>query len=261
MTQTIGFDLQHGGDASPATFVSPGGRDVPAVLLLHGTASSRDEVGGVFGRLADALAEHGIASLRIDFAGCGESLRPQPELTVESELADARAAFGWLEEQEEIDPDRIAVLGFSQGGTIAALLAGAEPGLAALACWSSGIIPWSDLPSPFPAAFADGRAVAEVDLGFRTFRFSRAWWEGVQAVDVAAAVDGFARPLLAIAGTMDDAVPPVSSEALITAVASRDTTFVEVPGAGHVLGALDPDDATSARVIRVTAEWFEARLR
>jgi hypothetical protein len=123
------------------------------------------------------------------------------------------------------------------------------------------VIPWADLPSPFPAAFADGRPVAEVDLGFRTFRFSRAWWIGVRTVDVADAVALFTRPVLAVAGTEDEAVPPDASVALISAVASRDTTLVEVPGADHVLGALDPADPAADRVIRVTAEWFEARLR
>lgn len=260
MAAVTDFDLQHDGVFTPATFVSPRGRNVPAVLLLHGTASSRDEVGNVFLRLSEALAERGIGSLRIDFAGCGTSTRPQPDLTVESELTDALAAFAWLAEQEQVDADRIAVLGLSQGGTIAAILAGVEDRLAALACWSSGIIPWDDLASPFPAAFADGQETAEVDLGFRTFRFSRDWWDGVRTVAVEDAVSEFTRPVLTVAGTADEAVPPESSVALITAVASRDTTLVEVPGADHVLGALDPADPTSERVIRVTAEWFEARL-
>ena len=46
---------------------------VPAVLLLHGFGSSKDEVGGMYARVATALAQKGIASLRIDFAGFGKS--------------------------------------------------------------------------------------------------------------------------------------------------------------------------------------------
>ena len=45
----------------------------PAVLMLHGFASSKDEVGGMYQRLAAQLGEQGIASLRIDFRGWGES--------------------------------------------------------------------------------------------------------------------------------------------------------------------------------------------
>jgi dipeptidyl aminopeptidase/acylaminoacyl peptidase len=260
VTSSTALDILHDGTAIPATFVSPDGRGLPAVLLLHGTASSRDEVGGLFAALADGLAERGIASLRIDFAGCGDSARSQTDLTVTGELADARAAFTWLAAREEVDAARVAVLGFSQGGTIAGLLAGAEPRLAALVSWSSGVVPWAELDSPFAAAFAGGEDAAEVDLGFRTFVFSRTWWDEVRQADVAAAVAAFAGPVLAIAGTADAAVPPSASAELLAAVASTDTMLVEVRGADHVLGALDPDDPASGRVLRLTAGWLESRL-
>ena len=46
-----------------------GGATGPAVVMLHGFASSRDEIGGIFAGPAAALAEAGIATLRIDFRG------------------------------------------------------------------------------------------------------------------------------------------------------------------------------------------------
>ena len=49
---------------------------VPAVLLLHGFASSKDEVGDMYKNLAAKLAAQGIASLRIDFQGSGASTVP-----------------------------------------------------------------------------------------------------------------------------------------------------------------------------------------
>ena len=50
-----------------------GATGAPAVLMLHGFGSSRDEVGGMYAREAAALAEKGIASIRLDFAGFGKS--------------------------------------------------------------------------------------------------------------------------------------------------------------------------------------------
>ena len=59
------------------TLQRPLGVDVtqkaPVVLMLHGFGSSKDEVGNMYARLADALAQRGVGSLRIDFRGFGKS--------------------------------------------------------------------------------------------------------------------------------------------------------------------------------------------
>ena len=59
----------------PATFVMPVTHDeqpVPLVVMAHGHGGSRNET-GVFGRVAESLARRGIASIRMDFPGCGDS--------------------------------------------------------------------------------------------------------------------------------------------------------------------------------------------
>ncbi|MFT4873032.1 alpha/beta hydrolase family protein [Congregibacter sp.] len=48
----------------------------PAVLLLHGTASQKNEVDDLYMRLAKPLMDAGIASLRIDFAGAADTTAP-----------------------------------------------------------------------------------------------------------------------------------------------------------------------------------------
>lgn len=251
-TLTIGTDI-------PATLTTPDPTGPhPAVLLLHGTASHRDEVGGMYARMAEALAVRGIASLRIDFAGCGASTRPQTAFTVTSQITDARTAYQWLTEQPRTDPGKVAVLGFSQGGMIAALLAGSPAGVAALATWSSGIVPSAfDFLAPM---FADGGDHANVDMGFVRFTFSRTWWQEITDLDLATAVRCFHAPLLAVAGSADTQVPPSASLALVSAAASPDKTFVQAPGADHIFNTLDPATDQSDAVIQATADWFTARL-
>ncbi len=80
-----------------ATLVQPAGNGpFPAVLMLHGFGSSRDEVGNLFLKLAMALGEEGIASLRIDFHGWGESTGEMVGSTVDGMVADAESAYANL---------------------------------------------------------------------------------------------------------------------------------------------------------------------
>jgi len=56
----------------PATVCLPAGQSgetFPAVVMLHGTGSSRDEAGNGYKMLAPYMAQNGIASIRFDFAG------------------------------------------------------------------------------------------------------------------------------------------------------------------------------------------------
>ncbi len=113
-----------------------------AVLLLHGFTGSRDELAvagvdeGVFARTARRLAEAGIASLRIDFRGSGESGGEWRDTTFSGQIADATAALDWLRAEPELQAAPTSVLGWSQGGLVAAHLAAAQPDIAALVLWA-----------------------------------------------------------------------------------------------------------------------------
>ena len=243
----------------PGVFVSPGTSPSAAVLLLHGTASQRDEVGGLYTRLAAALADRGIASLRIDFAGCGESGRPQTDFTVTSELADAAAAVAWLQSQPAVSPDRVAVLGMSQGGMIALLLAASDPSLSGLVTWSAGVLTPSELSSAFPGLLADGAPSAVVDLGYRRFEFSRQWLEEFRSMDLPGAALDLRMSLLAVCGSADTVVDPAASLRLVSGVESADRTLVQLPDADHVFNVLS-NDAVAQRLLAVTTDWLVATL-
>ncbi len=104
----------------------------PAVLLLNGSGSQdRDAtVAGqpVFAVLAQALAEAGFASLRLDDRGVGGSEAVAPE-SPRDLAADAAAALSALRSRDETDPACVGVLGHSEGGLVAFLAAeaGADP--------------------------------------------------------------------------------------------------------------------------------------
>ena len=101
----------------------------PVVLMLHGFGSQKDEVGNMYARLADALAERGVGSLRIDFRGFGKSDGDTGSTTVGAQVEDAEAAYQYLTGLDWVDPARIGVIGFSLGGGISTIAAGTHPGL------------------------------------------------------------------------------------------------------------------------------------
>jgi uncharacterized protein len=90
----------------------------PVVVLAHGMANNRDEA-GQHKYLSSRLVESGYATLRFDFSGCGETGR-RGHMFIGSEWPlDLQAAIDFLQEQTEVDPNRIGVVGSSWGGGVA----------------------------------------------------------------------------------------------------------------------------------------------
>jgi hypothetical protein len=108
---------------------------VPAVLMLHGFTGQRMEPHRLFVLFSRLLAEHGMASLRFDFRGSGESEGSFDQMTVSRELEDVSAAYTFLGQRPEIDPQRLGLLGLSMGGMMAALSAPRHR-FAALGLWA-----------------------------------------------------------------------------------------------------------------------------
>ena len=111
---------------------------VPAVVTITGSGpQDRDEylpiVPGYrpFRQVADTLGRRGIAVLRMDDRGTGESGGNHATATSADFADDIRAGITWLRARSDIDPARIAVLGHSEGGLIAPIIAASDPRLAA----------------------------------------------------------------------------------------------------------------------------------
>ncbi len=105
----------------------------PAVVLVHGSGPvNRNEE--VFNHKpfliwADHLASQGIAVLRYDKRGNGKSTGIYREATSYDFADDAEAALRFLRSVPGVDVKRIGVVGHSEGGLIAPLLAARDPGL------------------------------------------------------------------------------------------------------------------------------------
>ena len=85
-----------------------------------------------FREIADALAERGVAMLRLDDRGVGGSTGDGNAATGDDIADDTRVAIAWLRERKEIDPARVALIGHSFGGEVAPMVAAEDPSVAAL---------------------------------------------------------------------------------------------------------------------------------
>jgi pimeloyl-ACP methyl ester carboxylesterase len=112
----------------------PGQGPFPAVVLIAGSGpNGRDEL--IFGHrpflvLADYLTRHGIAVLRYDKRGIGESTGDYATATSLDFAADADAAVAWLSTQPGIAARRVGLIGHSEGGLIAPMVAARDPSVA-----------------------------------------------------------------------------------------------------------------------------------
>ena len=99
----------------------------PAVLLITGSGQQdRDET--MLGHrpflvLSDCLTRHGIAVLRVDDRGVGGSTGDVAHATSEDFASDVLAGIAYLKSRAEIDPHQIGLVGHSEGGIIAAMVA------------------------------------------------------------------------------------------------------------------------------------------
>ena len=95
----------------------------PLVIMMHGFGGRMDAFpGGWFQEYADALTEAGFATLRFDFSGHGDSEGEFRDMTLFSEIEDAAAFLRYALTLPDVT--EIHLLGHSQGGVVAGMLAG-----------------------------------------------------------------------------------------------------------------------------------------
>lgn len=108
----------------------------PGVLICHGLAGHKTGKYRLYVILAERLSKLGIASLRIDFRGSGDSEGNFSEVTLESEVSDAILALNYLRNRQDVDQSRIGVFGRSVGGTVALMTAHKAGPVKSLATWA-----------------------------------------------------------------------------------------------------------------------------
>lgn len=133
--EDVSYDNKSTGNRLAATLTLPSGKGpFPAVLLLTGSGpQDRDET--VFGHkpflvLSDYLTRKGIAVLRADDRGVGKSTGNFAAATTADFATDAEAGVAYLKTRSEINSRMIGLIGHSEGGDIAPMVAARNPDVA-----------------------------------------------------------------------------------------------------------------------------------
>ncbi|MGQ9811486.1 MAG: alpha/beta hydrolase, partial [bacterium] len=214
-------------------------------------------------KTARYLCLNGYACLRFDFRGSGESEGDFSEITLETEMSDAKTAVEFARSHDEIDPERIALLGQSLGGTIAICIA-AEVKIASLVLWSPTVFadylverngevlidPYVWLP---PSYKEELRRTGKVDVGGLTR--GKGFFESLTSVDPLASLGNYHGPVVIICGSEDEVVSPINS----------DIIYGNVPGQKKLVVIVDADHNFSSslwetQVIHETCEWLKTTL-
>lgn len=125
------------------------GEKFPAVILISGSGpQDRDETFMThkpFLVLADVLTKQGIAVLRYDDRGFGESTGNHASATSIDFATDAAAAVAFLQAHEKIDHEHIGLIGHSEGGLIAPIVAAGNDDIAFIVLLAGPGVPGLDI--------------------------------------------------------------------------------------------------------------------
>ncbi len=149
------------------TYPDTGSKSYPAVVLMHGSGRNvRDyKVYGhkFFLTMADYLSRNGIAVLRYDKRGCGESEGNFDEATYDDFASDGWSAAQYLKDRNDIDFNTIGIAGHSEGGTTGPMVA-AKHELDFLILLGAPGLPYPEADSLYASGMAKARGYSEEQI-------------------------------------------------------------------------------------------------
>lgn len=251
--RNLSYDDRFGRSTTMDVYLPPTeGVGRPGVLFVHGGAwegGSRAEMEGAAIRLAQA----GYVTASIDYRLSQEAIFP-------AAVQDCLCALAFFRAQADefgLDPERVAVLGFSAGGHLVSMMgvASQHPALQPDCEAGTTAPPQAVIPA---AGVHDLRAMEDLPA---VRRFLGGTLEEIPAqYDLASPlthVAAGAPPFLLIHGTVDDIVLEEQSVQMRDALAAsgNDVRLLSIPGAGH---AIAPSPSLGAREFVVIAQNPEA---
>lgn len=264
-----GFNLA-GTLSKPATMPEPvKGKParLPALVLVGGSGpSDRNEVLfgiPIFQQLSNPLADAGYLVLRYDKRGVAQSGGRPESATLADYAEDLRAAVRYLADRKDVDDDRIAVIGHSEGASVALLAAKDDKKIRAIVSIAGVGTTGADLLleqqrymlNRSKMSDADKQTKIDLQKKIQTAAMTGQGWDGIPTdarraadtpwfrsfllFDPAQVMKDVRQPVLIVHGELDKQVPPTNADRLAELAKARkkaaDAQEVKLPGLNHLL--------------------------
>jgi hypothetical protein len=211
-----------------------GGR-FPCVVLSHGLISSKDS--SKYVALSAAFLAAGVASVRFDYQGCGESDGSIEETTLSARVANLDAVAEWVFAHPSLDAGKVGLLGSSFGGSTSLVKAARDRRIRCLSLWAT----------PYLLAKKDDSSLSEID-------FKDALYEDFARYDLLLEAKTVSC-VLVIHGEADEVVPSREGKAIYERV-KRPKRFELIKGADHIFSV----PGHRERAIATSVNWFRRFL-
>ncbi len=244
-----------------AIFHRPIGKtQVPAIAVCPGFAGNKCGKFRAFVSLAKELAKNGIAVLRFDYRGAGDSEGEFAEMTIESKVSDALMCLDFLAAHPQVDPNRLGLFGRSLGGAIALLAARRYRKIKSLALWAPVFSSdpwhklWQALQSEQQSEEAKQQLLHQLPWSIPNGVFLEQFFK----LDMQEELQELQEiPLLHIQGAQDQIVKLEQAEGFQNSRGhSPNSRFVLLPKSGHDFS--DPLELAAA--MDETCQWFKRFL-
>ncbi len=228
---------------------------VPMVLIFHGFTGNKMEPHFIFVKLSRMLEAKGIASVRFDFAGSGESDGDFVDMTISKELEDAKAILNYTKTLDFVDQSKIGVVGLSMGGAVASMLAGdCKEDIKSLCLWApAGNMGQLVTYGRSEEDIKGMRSLGYWDVG--GYLVGTGFLDDVLKLDIFARAATFDKNVLVLHGDKDATVPFTTSEKYLEVYESR-AVLHTVEGGDHTFNM----KAWEEEVLEYTIGFFEGEF-
>ena len=196
------------------------------VVYFHGFTGNKTEHDGHFRNLARRLEKVGVASLRMDFSGNGESDGEFYDFTCDTMLSEALQMVEYARNIEGVK--RLIILGFSMGGAVASTMSSMIPEkIHKVVLWS----PAGDMGQRIRDRYEKHEKNERGNIMLGVFEMSKEMYDSALGWDPMANLDRFNGEVLILHGREDKSVSPLIGAKY--AVSYKNSHLYYIDKAGH----------------------------